>query len=455
MKFRQFFNQQNTFLISSLALILSIFLIGKYSYTNVDNNRNEVQCEKLSTDNNYFIISVLLEGIGDKATTMVEIKQMRSDIAALDPNARVNWALTNEFVFYESNQAQLKLVKQYVDEYNDEISIGYGFPNNREDEESWKIMMKQWTNMYSRNLFNGDYETVDIKYKPKSVSTYLINPLQAKYVRDTMDIDVFMGQTATQYNVDQMSAVGSPIMPYFSNEVNSLVPAQEYNTDNSMLFLNTMTLDPIGSKYIEEVSRWTIHPADPLMDGKPQIQTIANYINNQYRESNTVNYLSLLIEPNWIYRNKSLKIAWDNMVSYYKEMNLFNIVGLDQFNKIYRCGLTNETYNPTFTIKLAGTGYSILNYKSEADITYLWTETKRERIILSKKSDSNFWKIIDFTDYTGEIPIMPFTKNGEDVSFISKREYKIKQDGKLSVEDIARINSHLKEIGFWEKIIVD
>jgi hypothetical protein len=136
-------------------------------------------------------------------------------------------------------------------------------------------------------------------------------------------------------------------------------------------------------------------------------------------------------------------------------MNLFNIIGLNQFNNLYRCGLTNEKYNPTFTIKLSGTGHSIGNYKSDTDLTYLWTETKKERIIISKKADSNFWRIIDFTDYTGEIPAMKFTKNGENISFISKREYKVKPDGKLSVEDVVRINARLKEIGFWEKIIVD
>jgi hypothetical protein len=63
--------------------------------------------------------------------------------------------MTNDFVFHEQNRPQLTRVLKMVDEYGDEISIGYGFPNNKETLDSWEVKMKEWIYMYRYNALNN------------------------------------------------------------------------------------------------------------------------------------------------------------------------------------------------------------------------------------------------------------------------------------------------------------
>jgi hypothetical protein len=462
MKINNFFKQKKVVL--TLAIILGIIGVGVYIGLTINRQSSSTinNCQAIQQNTDYFVISVSLEGKKSEATSLAEIRQMRQDILKLDTNARVSWAMNNDYVFYEDNRPQLELIREFVDKYGDEVSLFYGFPNNKEDEHSWQAKVDEWIRMYSYNSFPKDYdgqatakalfEKLPDKYRPKSVTSYLINPKQSEYLRTAYGINVAMANTATQYKVDQLSAVGSPLMPYYSHKNNSLVPAQEYSSKESTLMLNTMTIDPIGSRYLEGESRWTIHPADPLTNGESQIYIISEYLNNPYKSQNTVNYLSLIIEPNWVLRNKEIGNAWQNMVSYFENLHKFQVLGVKGFSELYDCTTSKIGYNPTFTMRFSGSGYTRANHNSDSNLDYLWTETKTERIILQKDNTSAYWKIIDFTDYNTQIPIMPFTTIGEDVSFISKREYKLKPNGEISLDDINRINKRLQGIGFWEKV---
>lgn len=306
-------------------------------------------------DSMSFVASIYLDGTGKDATTLAEMDRMRKDLESIDPNARVTWALSDKFVFDEANRPQLRQVFEYVEKYGDEIGIGYGFANNQLDLEGWKKKMAEWMYMYRYNALNelhdsrgasdpvGTFRSIPRKYRPTSVTTYAINHEQAEWVRANFDIDAFFGWTATQYGVDQLSGEGSPLMPYWSNRNNPMVPAQSKADSSGNLFLNTITVDPVGCSNTDGESRWTIHPADPVTGGESQFHTIKQYLSNPYRSKNTSNYLSLFIDINWMLRDTKLENSWKNIVAGWPKDQNVRVMGIRNFGweHEYRSGRTN------------------------------------------------------------------------------------------------------------------
>jgi len=421
----------------------------------------------IADKNFYFVVSIYLDGKDEKATTVEEMETMRSQLAKIDKNLRVSWAMTNVFVFHESNRPQLAKVLEMVDKYHDEISFWYGFPNNQYTITSFKGQIMEWLYRFRYNALNkfhvggtmNDYKNVfrsiPEKYRPTSVTTYAINPEQAQWVRDNLWIDTFMGWTATQYHVDQLSWEGSPLMPYWSDKNNPLVPAQNDAVNSKAIFMNTITVDPIGSTYIDGQSRWTIHPADPLTGWRSQLYTIKQYLTNPYKDKNNINYISLFIDINWILRDQILKSDWENIITLWPKDVPVKIVWPKEFAEQFKKTVWNNNDTARFSLLFRGSGEQRVGFVSDSSIQYFWTETKTERIILKKQDDETIWKIIDFTDYAKlPIPILQYTTKGneENVSYITGRNFKLAPYASLTDDEKKRIKEHLQNIGFKERV---
>ena len=449
---------------------------GLVRITSVQNGTDFSQTFQLIVDpagtgQQYMGISILLEDTGAQATTIAEMDEIRNMFASIDPSLKVTWAMDNRFVFGESQRPQLQRLLQYVDTYGDEVGIVSGYPNNNYSLSQWAAEMNSWMYMYRYNAFtdlhvgntNGEpsvWSSIPEAYRPKSLSTLAVNPEQALWLKQNFQIDSFMGWAATQYNVDQLSAEGSPLMPYWSNINNPMVPAQSMAENSGLIFMNAITIDPIGSRYTTGSSRWTIHPADPYvveLSALPQLRTTSNYMSNPYREQNTLNYLSLVIGANWVMRTPNLKENLSMYMNQFPRQTVTQVVGVHQLAEIFkqRSGGTNDHIQ--FNLMFRGTGYttSLGGNESPANLRYLWMETKTERIILSKEDQETHWNIIDFTDYSlTPVPVLPYTQNGaaDDISYVTGRNYKLTPHAPLTSSEMDRVNMQLQSLHFNEPV---
>lgn len=418
----------------------------------------------------YFAVSVMLEGGAGSSTTLAEMQQMRSMLAQIDPRLHITWAIDNNFVFQENNRPQLQQVLQYVDLYGDEVGILSGYPNNHYTLAQWGNEMNEWLYMYRYNAMNelhesgtvgqpSVFDSIPAAYRPTSLSSFAVNPEQVTWLKDHFEITSYMGWAATQYNVNQLFGEGSPLMPYWSNEHNPLVPAQG-NVDNSgAVLMNPVTIDPIGSRYVEKSSRWTIHPGDPYVknsNAEPQLYTAQQYVDNPYQMMNTVNYLSIVIDTNWVLRHDNLLNGWKDFVDHFPAGRNVHIVGINELGQTYRTqsGSTND--RAQFTLMFRGSGYitAIDDNNSPADTRYLWTENQYQRLILRKQDGDQAWSVIDFTDYTKTpVPQTPYAFDSHtEVSYVTGRNYKIAPDAPLTSAEIQRIQERLHQIHFTEEV---
>ncbi|MET3210460.1 UNVERIFIED_CONTAM: hypothetical protein ABIC26_003420 [Paenibacillus sp. PvR008] len=425
----------------------------------------------------YFAVSIVLQGSNEvgKTTTVDEIKQARQLLMDhFGPNLKVTWAMQNEFVFYIENRPQLKQVLAYVDQYGDEVGIMDGYANNQFNLHSWEDREAEWLYMYRYTALNelhqggtlgspSVFESMDTdqyrKYLPKSLSSYTVNPEQAQWLNDHYKITSAMGWSATQYNVNNISGEGSPLMPYWSNKDNPIVPAQGLSDNSGTVFMNSVTIDPIGSRYTEGSSRWTLAPGDPNMnektDAAPQLYIAQQYLDNPYQRLNTVNYMSIILDIHSFAAKPHLSQIWDNFVNYFPADREVEIVGVDGLKQIYESSAGSNNDRSEFSLMFRGSGIATGSNNSPANLRYLWTENASQRIILSKEDGDAAWSIIDFTDYTrSPVPKMPYgEKNSKvDVSYVTGRNFKLAPTAPLTADEIQRVKDRLKEIYFAEKV---
>lgn len=419
---------------------------------------------RLNSSEMYLLAPVFLDGIGNKKTTLEEIREFRKQMEYIDTNSRITWGLSNSFVFDEDGREQLEQVIQYVDLYGDELSFAIGFANNNTSLKEFKFFFNEMLYMFRYNVLNelhkdgtmgdlGVFTSIPEKYRPSSVITYSINIEQAKWLETEYGISSYYGNTATQYNVDQLSAEGSPLGAYYAHINNVLVPAQDTSTNSDCVFLNTITVDPVGSTYSTGESRWTLHPADPVNGAISQIHTITEYIENPYRTSNTSNYLSVLIDINWIFRVPEMKNDWLKIIEQLKSSGT-KVVGVDEYITAWQVDHIGNN-KIEFNIEFKGSGVVASDYTSSDEITYFWSESMTERIILSKLENESNWNIIDFTDYSYKnIPQQPYTTHGaeEDISFITGRNFKITSTAPITESELERVKIHLEQVGFEDDI---
>ncbi|WP_226001478.1 S-layer homology domain-containing protein [Paenibacillus sp. BJ-4] len=424
----------------------------------------------------YFAISMMLQGKDAGSTTTVEqIEQARQLLMDhFGPNLKVTWAMENRFIFVETNRPQLKKVLEYVDQYGDEVGILDGYPNNLYGLPEWEARMNEWLYMYRYNALNelhqsgslgspSVFESMDTdqyrKYLPKSLTGFTVNPEQAQWLKDHFKITSAMGWSATQYNVNNMYGEGSPLMPYWSNKDNPIVPAQGITDNSGIVFMNSITIDPIGSRYTKNSSRWTLHPGDPYVtetDAAPQLYIAQQYLDNPYQRLNTVNYMSIILDINWLAKNHNMSQIWDSFVNHFPVDREVEIVGVDGLKQIYESLAGSNNDHTEFTLMFRGSGIKTVmdSNNSPANLRYLWTENASQRIILSKEDGDAAWSIIDFTDYTrNPIPKMPYNLDrNTDVSYVTGRNFKLDPTAPLTAEEIQRVKDRLKQIYFAEEV---
>ncbi len=424
----------------------------------------------------YFAVSMMLQGQDAGSTTTVEqIEQARQLLMDhFGSNLKVTWAMENRFIFVEVNRPQLKKVLEYVDQYGDEVGILDGYPNNLYDLPEWEARMNEWLYMYRYNALNelhqsgslgspSVFESMDTdqyrKYLPKSLTSFTVNPEQAQWLKDHFKITSAMGWSATQYNVNNMYGEGSPLMPYWSNKDNPIVPAQGVTNNSGIVFMNSITIDPIGSRYTKDSSRWTLHPGDPYVtetDAAPQLYIAQQYLDNPYQRLNTVNYMSIILDINWLAKNHNMSQIWESFVNHFPADREVEIVGVDGLKQIYESLAGSNNDHTEFSLMFRGSGIKAVmdSNNSPANLRYLWTENASQRIILSKEDGDTAWSIIDFTDYTrNPVPKTPFNLDrNTDVSYVTGRNFKLKPTAPLTAEEIQRVKDRLKEIYFAEEV---
>lgn len=424
----------------------------------------------------YFAISMMLQGKDAGSTTTVEqIEQSRQLLMDhFGPNLKVTWAMENRFIFVESNRPQLKKVLEYVDQYGDEVGILDGYPNNLFDLPQWEAQMNEWLYMYRYNALNelhqsgslgspSVFESMDTdqyrKYLPKSLTGFTVNPEQVQWLKDHFKITSAMGWSATQYNVNNMYGEGSPLMPYWSNKDNPIVPAQGLTNNSGIVFMNSITIDPIGSRYTKDSSRWTLHPGDPYVtetDAAPQLYIAQQYLDNPYQRLNTVNYMSIILDVNWLAKNHNMSQIWENFVNHFPVDREVEIVGVNGLKQIYESAAGSNNDHTEFTLMFRGSGIKTAmdSNNSPANLRYLWTENASQRIILSKEDGDAAWSIIDFTDYTRTpVPKTPYNLDkNTDVSYVTGRNFKLHPTAPLTAEETQRVKDRLKEIYFAEEV---
>ncbi|MGQ3480641.1 S-layer homology domain-containing protein [Paenibacillus sp. TY11] len=424
----------------------------------------------------YFAVSMMLQGqdVGS-ATTVEQIEQARQLLMDhFGPNLKVTWAMESRFVFVETNRPQLKKVLEYVDQYGDEVGILDGYPNNLYGLPEWEARMNEWLYMYRYNALNELHQSGSLgapsvlesmdtdqyrKYLPKSLTSFTVNPEQAQWLKDHFKITSAMGWSATQYNVNSMYGEGSPLMPYWSNKDNPIVPAQGLTNNSGIVFMNSITIDPIGSRYTKDSSRWTLHPGDPYVtetDAAPQLYIAQQYLDNPYQRLNTVNYMSIILDINWFASNHNMSQIWENFVTHFPADREVEIVGVDGLKQIYESLAGSNNDHTEFSLMFRGSGFKAVmdSNNSPANLRYLWTENASQRIILSKEDGDAAWSIIDFTDYTRtSVPKMAYNLDkNTDVSYITGRNFKLHPTAPLTVNEIQRVKDRLKEIYFAEEV---
>ncbi|MGZ0039815.1 S-layer homology domain-containing protein [Paenibacillus ottowii] len=433
----------------------------------------ELRVEPGERKKQYFAVSIMLQG---SVTTVDQIKQSRQLLMDhFGPNIKVTWAMENGFVFVESNRPQLKQVLDYVDQYGDEVGILAGSPNLDAPElPVWKAKMDEWLYMYRYNAFNelhqsgsmgspSVFESMDTdpyrKYLPKSLTSFTVNPEQTQWLKDHYRITSAMGWSATQYNVNGMYGEGSPLMPYWSHKDNPIVPAQGIADNSGTVFMNSVTIDPIGSRYTKDSSRWTLHPGDPYVtetDAAPQLYIVQQYLDNPYQRINTVNYLSIILDINALANTHNMGPIWENFVNHFPLDRKVEIVGVDGLKQVYESVAGSNNDHTEFTLMFRGSGIKTAmdSNNSPANLRYLWTENASQRIILSKEDGDAAWSIIDFTDYTRKpVPRLAYNLDGHtDVSYVTGRNFKLCPTAPLTADEIERVKSRLKDIYFVEKV---
>ncbi|MBY7737095.1 S-layer homology domain-containing protein [Paenibacillus polymyxa] len=422
----------------------------------------------------YFAVSIMLQG---SATTVDQIKQSRQLLMDhFGPNIKVTWAMQNGFVFVEANRPQLEQVLAFVDQYGDEVGILAGYPNQSEPGlPVWEAKMDEWLYMYRYNAFNelhqsgsmgspSVFESMDTdqyrKYLPKSLTSFTVNPEQTQWLKDHYRITSAMGWSATQYNVNGMYGEGSPLMPYWSHKDNPIVPAQGIADNSGTVFMNSVTIDPIGSRYTKDSSRWTLHPGDPYVtetDAAPQLYIVQQYLDNPYQRINTVNYLSIILDINALANTHNMGPIWENFVNHFPLDRKVEIVGVDGLKQIYESVAGANNDHTEFTLMFRGSGIKTAmdSNNSPANLRYLWTENASQRIILSKEDGDAAWSIIDFTDYTPKpVPKLAYSPENShtDVSYVTGRNFKLCPTAPLTADEIQRVKTRLKEIYFVEEV---
>ncbi|MMZ50481.1 Endo-1,4-beta-xylanase A precursor [compost metagenome] len=431
----------------------------------------ELRVEPGERKKQYFAVSIMLQG---SVTTVDQIKQSRQLLMDhFGPNIKVTWAMENGFVFVESNRPQLKQVLDYVDQYGDEVGILAGYPNQQKFPV-WEVKMDEWLYMYRYNAFNELHQSGSMgspsvfvsmdtdqyrKYLPKSLTSFTVNPEQTQWLKDHYRITSAMGWSATQYNVNGMYGEGSPLMPYWSNKDNPIVPAQGITDNSGTVFMNSVTIDPIGSRYTKDSSRWTLHPGDPYVtetDAAPQLYIVQQYLDNPYQRINTVNYLSIILDINALANTHNMAPIWENFVNHFPVDRKVEIVGVDGLKQIYESVAGSNNDHTEFTLMFRGSGIKTAmdSNNSPANLRYLWTENASQRIILSKEDGDAAWSIIDFTDYTQKpVPKMDYNLDGHtDVSYVTGRNFKLCPTAPLTADEIQRVKDRLKDIYFAEEV---
>lgn len=432
----------------------------------------------------YFGISILLDsdGSGRNGTAPEEMNRLRAQLQSLTPGRpiRVTWALSSNFVFWENNRPALAEVRKFVHDHGDEVGIAIGYPNDNFDFGLWRRTIGEWLYMYRYNTFgeihrSGEAEDAPAMlasfresgfedYLPSSLVSFGFNPEQAEWLKNTFGIATFMGWPATQVNVGQLSGEGSPLMPYWADARNPIVPAHSQANNAGLIVLNTSAIDPIGSRYTEGSSRWTLSPGDPYVaenDALPQLHTAGQYLNNPYRARNTMNALTLLLDANGVLQSENLLANWNSFIEGMPERPDLTVIGASGLAGLYAQAAGSGNEGSEFTLEFRGSGYTtqIDGKSSPADLRYLWTETPNERIVLERRDGERAWRVADFTDYARDnVPELPYT-NGHgantDISYVTGRNYKLAPDAPLTPQEKERIARRLSELHFGDPVDYD
>ncbi|MMZ59880.1 hypothetical protein D1872_219390 [compost metagenome] len=334
--------------------------------------------------------------------------------------------------------------------------------------------MGEWLYMYRYNALNNlhqsgtmgspsVFESMDTdqyrKYLPRSLSSYTVNPEQTKWLKDNYRITSVMGWSATQYNVNGMYGEGSPLMPYWSHENNPMVPAQGLSDNSGTVFMNSVTIDPIGSRYTSNSSRWTLHPGDPFVnetDAAPQLYIAQQYLDNPYQRLNALNYLSIILDIHSLANNQNMDKTWGNFVKNFPVGREIEIVGVDGLKQAYTSVAGANNSQAEFSLMFKGSGFTTAmdSNHSPANLRYLWTENASQRIILCREDGDTAWSVIDFTDYTRTpIPTTPYNLDkNKDISYVTGRNFKLQPTAPLTAEEIQRIKDRLQDIYFAEDV---
>ena len=431
----------------------------------------------LSEDTTYLVFAVYLDGNKFNGTTTEQIIEIRNQLKTLDSNAKITWAMSSSFVWEETHVPQIELIKNYVDTKGDQIAYGISFANDVSDAEL-KTNFEEWLYMYVFNAFNTEHKgdeknpsqtwgKIPERYRPTSVVTFSINNRQIDYFKDftygvttNASIDVFMGWTNAQYKVGKLTAEGNILSPYYNHINNTLVPAQSIEKSSGGVVLNTLAIDPVGCRFIEGDSRFTIYPGDPRSFNGiiEQVELVKRYLDNPYKEKNTVNYIPFLIDINGINKDAKDKEIFTQTIDFLaSRKGEICLATVKEFAEAWKKKVSLDNAEINYTLEFRGTGTQAGDgKKSDEKLTYLWTENRKQRIIIEKYDSDTKWKIIDFTDYTIEnIPLLQNSGGAGanvDVSYKTGRNYRLNKDAPLLDNEIERIKERLKEIGFNEPV---
>lgn len=448
--------------------------VGKYcSYFNTLNNVIDNQYVSISDSTNKstpLVMGILID-FSDKDILPIDLLHFRDKIHVESPNSTIGWAIKTNLknTTSESLIANIfGLVKYFIDRYGDSMGLGFGFMNHNLPMSFMKHYVKHLDAKYTRYINLGDhtfnnynsvtnmnelievsyFKNIPIKYRPKFIMSYSINQEQVDWINENLDIKIFMCWTATQTNVDGFSGDGTILSPYYMHKQNPMIPAQTMEDSNGCLIFNTMTIDPIGCRYTKGESRWTLHPADPLTDGAQQILLIKRYLTNPLKSFNTINYLSIFVDANWVFTNAKLKPVWESIIQFVLQPHT-NIV-LNSPN-VFGCDFVSQHKNNDnidFMLDFRGTNISKAGNSSLFATRFVWAESKTQRIIFDVKRTSllsnecndgseehNEYKVIDFTDYTK--PVKKLEINAS-TNYITGRNFKLFPDEVLTDDEKIR-----------------
>lgn len=425
----------------------------KFTYTNWTNTIidgfeqfNNNYCEH-KLGNIELVLGMYLES--HDYPSVKDIHKFRLSLQRVCPNATISWGLTLNYIKLPNIYVQsvMSLIRSYVDMYGDSMGYTFGFLNTLYTVEELVSYIDEFKVRYSELLGYNTFEDIPNKYVPKTVMSYSINHRHIEWFRDNMNVRCFMSWTATQTNVDGFSGSGTILSPYYSHKNNPMIPAQSEDDSSNCLMLNTLSVDPIGCRYNEGESRWTIHPADPLTDGASQIELIKRYMYNYCNNTtNKTNYLCLYFDSNWILNNSRLKTSWDSILEFIGEIKL-KITSIHDYGERYMTEYVNND-NIEFIYKTRGLGYEVSdgknNYVSSYDDQYVWYETKEFRMILEYDNLNSKYNIIDYTDYTCYDGVE--LEKIADTNYVTHRNYKLEKKGEIDYNSLLKCNAIIKNL---------